>query len=454
MEHSNKTILETVFKVLNDSGLDYCVQNKYEMMPEEIPSDIDMFYRGVSEADLDKIVVEISKKLDISVCQKTSMGYFGFVYMLSPLNPKKKFQLQLDFQLEFSPRQFTHVYLPDSMLNNKQFYNFFYIPSFDDEIVYTIIRRVVKNDFNKDHLKKICYLYSKDIKGITNKLRENLPSEVCEIIIKLMVSNDVSFFNENYAVLHKYCKELSIKNSTWKKRISQRYFDVKVQISRRFINPMGLTVAFISPDGGGKSTVINLIKETCSGVFHGVEEKYFRPRLFKNPGSYNLINPTEEISNNPDPHSRPVNSGFKSFIRYFFYNLDFLLGHVFIIIPHKLKRRLVIYDRYYYDYYVDMKRYQYKLPKFVPRLFSFMIPTPDLVFILDAPADVIYSRKKELSLNEIERQRVIFSKMSKQIKNAYLINTDRPIENVVKEVTELIIKKKVAQTLKKLTIEK
>ena len=44
--------------------------------------------------------------------------------------------------------------------------------------------------------------------------------------------------------------------------------------------------------------------------------------------------------------------------------------------------------------------------------------------------------------------------MSKQIKNAYLINTNRPIDNVVKEVTELIIKKKVAQTLKKLTIEK
>ena len=160
------------------------------------------------------------------------------------------------------------------------------------------------------------------------------------------------------------------------------------------------------------------------------------------------------MSNNTDPHSRPANSGFKSFIRFLFYNLDFLFGHIFIIIPHKLKRRLVIYDRYYYDYYVDMKRYQYKLPKFVPRLFSFMIPKPDLVFILDAPAHVIYSRKKELAFNEIEKQRVIFSKMSKQIKNAYLINSDRPIENVVKEVTELVIKKKIGQTLSKLNIEK
>ena len=31
-------LLEKVFKVINESNLDYCIQNKYEMMPEEIRS--------------------------------------------------------------------------------------------------------------------------------------------------------------------------------------------------------------------------------------------------------------------------------------------------------------------------------------------------------------------------------------------------------------------------------
>ena len=35
-------LLEKVFKVINESNLDYCIQNKYEMMPEEIPSDNDV----------------------------------------------------------------------------------------------------------------------------------------------------------------------------------------------------------------------------------------------------------------------------------------------------------------------------------------------------------------------------------------------------------------------------
>ena len=46
-------LLEKVFQTINESGLDYCIQNKYEMMPEEIPSDIDMMYRNADESFLD-----------------------------------------------------------------------------------------------------------------------------------------------------------------------------------------------------------------------------------------------------------------------------------------------------------------------------------------------------------------------------------------------------------------
>ena len=47
-------LLEQVFEIINKSGLDYCIQNKYEMMPEEIPSDIDMMYRNADEYFLER----------------------------------------------------------------------------------------------------------------------------------------------------------------------------------------------------------------------------------------------------------------------------------------------------------------------------------------------------------------------------------------------------------------
>lgn len=51
-------LLEKVFQTINESGLDYCIQNKYEMMPEEIPSDIDMMYRNADESFLDQLVIQ------------------------------------------------------------------------------------------------------------------------------------------------------------------------------------------------------------------------------------------------------------------------------------------------------------------------------------------------------------------------------------------------------------
>ena len=63
-------LLEKVFEIINERGLQYCIQNKYEMMPEEIPSDIDMMYKGASEEFLDKIVQKIDRETGLIVTQK------------------------------------------------------------------------------------------------------------------------------------------------------------------------------------------------------------------------------------------------------------------------------------------------------------------------------------------------------------------------------------------------
>ena len=69
-------LLEKVFQTINESGLDYCIQNKYEMMPEEIPSDIDMMYRNADESFLDQLVIKVAKETRLLVTQKIVQGSF------------------------------------------------------------------------------------------------------------------------------------------------------------------------------------------------------------------------------------------------------------------------------------------------------------------------------------------------------------------------------------------
>jgi thymidylate kinase len=59
---------------------------------------------------------------------------------------------------------------------------------------------------------------------------------------------------------------------------------------------------------------------------------------------------------------------------------------------------------------------------------------PDLVFILDAPAEVLQSRKQEVSLAESSRQRLAYESLAKEFNNAHIINTNQPVEQVINDV--------------------
>jgi len=450
MNRGVRFYIQTIFEVINNSKLDYCIQNKYEMLPEENPSDIDMFYRNASEQDLDTIVVEICKKAQLIVTQKIATGCYQFAYILSLLD-KEDFHVQLDFYRELSNTKFPHVFYPNSFLDRKRKYKSYFVPSLGDEINYQFIRRTMKNDMSKKHLMEIYQLYCKDQDSANEILEEYWGAEAACLLQNIVIDTDTELFNNNYSVFHDVLMRQSRRNSDLNAKWRQIKFSLFNTLPQRIFNPVGMSIALLSPDGGGKSTILQALTNSCSGVF-SVKNKYFRPRLLKNVGHYNLIHPTEETGANPNPHGQKPNDKLKSFIRFMFYNFDFMLGYFLLIYPSKIQKNLVIFDRYYYDYYVDIYRYHYSFGKWVPHFFSFMIPDLDLMFVLDAPAKVLYTRKQELPLHELERQCTEYRKLAKK-KNVKLIDVNRNIQDIVADITHLIISKKAKQTYKKLRIK-
>lgn len=429
-------LLEKVFQIINNSGLDYCVQNKYEMMPEEIPSDIDMMYRNASEADLDRIVINIAKETGLIITQKIVQDFGEFTYIISYPAPISRFQLQLDFYKVISKGDIHNVLVANELLDNKRFIKNFYIPGKYDELRYIFVRRTLKKDLDIKDLKKINILYE-DI--YLEKLKFDFGDETAFLIIEIIKKEDISIFYDNYDIFYKSIMKMSKKKFKIKEKIKYVIFKLLNYPSKRILHKCGMSIVFLAPDGTGKSTIIKHISETCSGSFYGIEKMYFRPRFFKNLGSYNRINPSEEAKKNDNPHNIKVNGKIKSFLRFIFYNFDFLFGTFLIVNKYKMKKKLVIFDRYYYDYYADMKRYQYSISKRWVDIFRFMIPEPDIVFILDAPNLVIRNRKEELTIEEIEQQREDFKNASKKIKNSIIIDTNKDINRVIKEITEIIL---------------
>lgn len=432
-------LLEEVFKVINESNLDYCIQNKYEMMPEEIPSDIDMMYRNASEEDLDNLVSKVAKETGLIVTQKICQGYFEYTYIISYPCPQKYFQLQLDFYRAISRRGYLNIMPAEEMLENKRFYKCFYVPDPYIEFKYMWIRRTIKHDMNNEHIEIAKKLYLNNPEKYIEQLKKDFGAEVSSLVLEILDKNDVEIFNRNFEVFNSAAKRISRKNASLPVRLKYTAFMLGTVIPKRIFHKCGLSVAFIAPDGAGKSTIINRVKETVSGSFYGVNLYYMRPHLFKNLGHYNKLNPTEEAATNDNPHGVVCDGVFKSAVRFFFYNLDFQLGTLLKINRKKINKQLVIFDRYYYDYFADMKRYKYSLPAWFPAAFEWMIPKPDMVFVLDGNPEVLYERKKELPISELEKQCSVFHQLAQNRKNFYAINVNRDVDTIVDEVTETIL---------------
>lgn len=446
-------LLEKIFKIINESGLDYCIQNKYEMMPENIPSDIDMMYRGADEKFLDALVVKIAKDCGLLIVQKIVQGYYQFSYMLTYPYPQEKFQLLLDFYGSISWKGIYQVMPADDMIEGKRFYKCFYVPNYYVELKYMWLRRTIKHDLNEEHIAIAKGLFAKNSSCFKKKLIDDFGEQMTMLILKILETEDKQLFYDNYNVFLKSIQVIANKNTTITKRCSSYWFKMSRIISQRLVHTCGLSVAFLSPDGGGKSTIIKQIEETCAGSFCGIQYIYTRPHLLKNPGAYSIMNPHGEGDGNPNPHGKELHGRIKSLCRFLFYVIDYILGTLLKIYPMKVMKKLVIFDRFYYDYLVDLQRYQYNLPKWIPLLFRHVIPSPDIVFVLDGLPEVLYARKKELTLEELKYQVGAYRKVANMLKSSQLIDVNRDIATVAQEVTHAIILKKARKVAKQMHIK-
>ena len=164
-------------------------------------------------------------------------------------------------------------------------------------------------------------------------------------------------------------------------------------------HPCGLLVCIGGPDGAGKSTLAAALAGE-SAAFRGSVRLHLSPGLLPPPRVL-LGRPPEDGAT---PHGRPPSGPLGSFARLAYLALDLGLGWAPRIAAPRIRCSLVLLERSSLDVAVDPARYRLRLPSWVLRAFARLAPRPDLVLLLDAPADAIRARKPELRTAEIERQ--------------------------------------------------
>lgn len=206
--------------------------------------------------------------------------------------------------------------------------------------------------------------------------------------------------------------------------------------------PSGLDVTLLGPDGSGKTLVSTLIAgSTLRQVPYkkvSIQKGYRRhlPELRKFAG-FVLRRSITPVGDARDPHGAPPHHPLTWLVKFGYYTIDIWLQHI------QARRNiahtsLVLRDRHLMELTIDARRYRYAGPSWIPRLIAALQPRPTIVFVLDAPPEVLQARKHDVSMEESIRQRDAYRQLALRHPHGHIVRSDRAIEAVTRDVAGII----------------
>jgi thymidylate kinase len=104
---------------------------------------------------------------------------------------------------------------------------------------------------------------------------------------------------------------------------------------------------------------------------------------------------------------------------------------------HRALGRVVLLDRYIVDATLPSPDLDWK-GRISAQLVLRTAAAPDRIVFLDAPAEVVFTRKGELTIDELRQRRDHYVEMSKQFPQWVTVDADRPLAEVLADVGEIL----------------
>lgn len=421
-------IARLLLETLSKESSAYCILTGYEDLPDSFHSDIDFM---VSPQDLERVpewIAAIAGATGAKLFQTIQHEISARAFRLTAYESSQLVFVQLDSCSDY--RHYGRFWLKaEEVLAARRLHpRGFWIPSAAHEFLYYLIKRLNKRDFRVVHGERLSLLYSEDPARcrllLSRFWNEGRVQNICSMAEKRdwqPLIQDIDPFRRDM-LGHPAEKFPARVASHWKN------FDHSID---RVFRPTGGWIAFIGPDGCGKSSVIEAIVNEFSPLFQQIRRFHMRPSVLRGK--------TVQGAVVTDPHGKPARGSFASMAKIAYLAADYLLGYLVRVWPTTIRTKLVVFDRYFYDILVDPKRARYGGPKWFLKWIAAMLPQPELVILLNAPAEVLWSRKQEVAFEEVVRQQKAYLSLSESLKSVIVIDASQPLADVVRDTSNAII---------------
>lgn len=402
-------ILTKIFDSLNRSKLQYCVLRNYKSLPMSLDgSDLDLAVLQTELSTIAQLIIGIADNYG----GKTIIDYTssGRIMRFLGCYEGEWWGMAIDL---FSKMEYKGVeYIStESIISRAVDYNSIKVsPDYDAEITALIKELLSNGKTRKTYLADAKLAYANHGEKCLELLNNNFDVDVIDDFRKVLVD---AKDNQVTSIVIKL--RHSVINRDWLKNLPTRIRNFAMR-SRRLFNPIGSSIAVLGTDGSGKKMMISAITPVLETALHSkIQYEHLRPNWL----------PALKLDNSKSKPSRLVGS----LVRLSYYTLDYTMGYWIRIYPKLIKRpHLCIFERYYYDFFLEPSRMHIALPQWMIRVAFFAVPQPRLIFCLGSDPQITLARNPETSLEEVARLNQQLKNLCSSNSRAVWINTGKDAE--------------------------
>lgn len=424
--------LKAFFDRLNENKIMYAVLRNYHNLPDSCGgSDIDLW---VKAEDYNYFIICLN---DVAIaCDGVLSSYCA-----DAMCPRLIYQAPgwgVQFDVHLGVAQYKGVaYMSNSIIENNIIeHNGIKVLAPEIDGFISFLKEILNNKKCKE---LYCVTASNLARTLDEKIVKGYLTAFSETVQEEIVSHlkKQEFSNKTIKELGELCSsDLISFGSNFKYKV------VLLKKLLRIFRQPGYTLAFLGTDGSGKSFVIDHVTPILNGGFHnGIIYNHMRPNYLPSLAVATGKKKDEDHSVCTDPHSSNPSGFIGSLVRLSYYWLDYTWGYFRkVFVDKSVKTHVWLFDRYFYDYYVDQRRARLNLPLWIIKLYGLFVPSPDLTICLGGDPEKIFARKPETSLEEVTRQTEALKKFAQSHKNTVWIDTTTTPEETINATMGAIVK--------------
>jgi thymidylate kinase len=421
-------LVTAVFRAWQRAGVDYLVLRNYECLPHSTTNDIDVLVDPCQLRQAEQALLGAAAETGFRLLNRVEFATLAFFFSSRQSNAQTHFDLFTALKW----RGFEFVACQE-FLGRRVRRDLFFIPHPADEAATSLLASFIFTGKVKEKYKATISAGFRAEPAATRELLARTYGRArAEFLAAAGAQEKWADIEAAVGSLRRALILRQLTRRPWQ-TIRSLLVDAR-RLAGRALRPPGVTLVLCGADGSGKSTAAAAVMEELSGTFSPAKVRHYH---WKPP----LFSTKRRAARGPatDPHGRPPRNPLASLCYFGFHWLEFFLGSRLRFRPITFRGGLVLVDRFYYDFFVDQRRYRLRVPQFVVRLGYFTIQKPDLVVLLDAPAEVLQSRKQEVALAETERQRTAYLKLVHSLKNGRVVDASQPPEKVGANISRAVL---------------